>query len=101
MIPSSLNIPDEALRDFCAKHHILTLKLFGSALRDDFTPESDVDLLVEFVPGEPMGLIRLGTIEAELSELLGRRVDLNLPSLLSKYFRDEVLAVAETIYDAA
>ncbi|MEQ1840814.1 MAG: nucleotidyltransferase domain-containing protein [Verrucomicrobiales bacterium] len=101
MIPPSLNIPDDALREFCAKHHIRTLKVFGSALREDFTPESDIDLLAEFAPDEPLGLIRLGTIEAELSEILGRRVDLNLPSLLSKYFRDEVLAVAETIYDAA
>lgn len=100
MMPTNIQLPNEALQDFCARHHIRTLKLFGSALRDDFTAESDIDLLAEFAPGEPLGLIRLGTIEAELSELVGRKVDLNLPDMLSKYFRDEVLAEAETIYDA-
>ena len=101
MISPSLTIPDTALRDFCAKRHIRTLKLFGSALRDDFAPESDIDLLVEFAPGTRMGLFGFHEIEAELSEILGRQVDLNTADSLSKYFRAEVLAEAETLYVAA
>ena len=101
MKTQNITIPADIIEAFCAKHHIRRLALFGSALRDDFTPESDIDLLAEFAPGEPVGLIRLGMVEAELSDLLGRRVDLNLPDMLSTYFRDEVLAEAETLYDAA
>jgi predicted nucleotidyltransferase len=101
MIAKQLQVPEDSLRRFCEQHRIRSLAFFGSVLRDDFTPESDVDVLVEFFPGQPLGLIRLGTIEAELSDLIGRRVDLNLPELLSPYFRDEVLAEAEMVYDAA
>lgn len=101
MIPQNLNIPDEALRDFCAKHHIRTLKIFGSALRNDFTPESDIDLLVEFESGTRIGLFGFHEVEAELAGLVGRRVDLNTADSLSKYFREEVLAEAETLYVAA
>ncbi len=97
-IPS---VSPEALRAFCEKHHIRRLALFGSVLRDDFTPESDIDVLAEFAPGEPVGYIRLGTVEAELSDLLGRRVDLNLQKSLNPAFREQVLAEAETLYDAA
>jgi predicted nucleotidyltransferase len=89
------------MRSFCEKHHIRKLALFGSVLRDDFTPDSDVDMLVEFQPGHRIGLIGFVGVEAELSELLGRKVDLSTPNSLSKYFREEVLAEAETIYDAA
>ena len=96
-----ISIPKEALAAFCEKHHITRLALFGSALRGDFTPESDLDLLAEFAPGEPLGYIRLGTVEAELSDLLGRRVDLNLKDSLDPAFRDRVLLEAETLYDAA
>ena len=97
----TIEISDKAIQAFCAKNRIQTLKLFGSVLRDDFSPESDIDLLAEFAPGESVGLIRLGTVEAELSDLMGRRIDLNLPELLSAYFREEVLAEAETLYVAA
>lgn len=96
-----IQIPHEQIIDFCRRHHIQKLSLFGSALREDFTDTSDVDVLAEFEPDVRVGLIRLGGIEAELSELLGRRVDLNLPDSLSKYFRDEVLRAAEVLYDAA
>ena len=101
MRTANITIPDEALRAFCEKHHICTLKLFGSALRDDFTPESDIDLLVEFEPEVRMGLFGFHDVEAELSELLGRKVDLNTADSLSKYFREEVLAEAETLYVTA
>mgnify|MGYP006312440547 CR=1 FL=1 len=98
---SRLGISEEALRTFCQNHRIRRLAAFGSVLRMDFSPESDIDLLAEFAPGERVGFIRLGTIEAELSELLGRQVDLNLASSLNADFRDKVLAEAEPLYDAA
>ena len=69
-------------------------------LRDDFGPESDVDVLVEFEPGEEPGLIALAGMEAELSEMLGRQTDLRTPEDLSPYFRDRVLAKAESHYAA-
>jgi predicted nucleotidyltransferase len=77
------------------------LALFGSVLRDDFAPSSDVDVLVEFEPGTKVGLIRLAGMELELSEILGHKVDLNTPGFLSDYYRDQVLAEAEIQYDAA
>ena len=76
------------------------LALFGSVLRDDFSSASDVDVLVEFEPGTRMGL-RFFSLQDELSKILRRQVDLNTEGFLSRYFRDEVLAEAETIYDAA
>ncbi len=95
-----IQLPVEALKELCRRHHIRRLALFGSVLREDFSPESDVDVLVEFEPGCTPGL-RFFAIERELSELLGRRVDLNTPECLSRYFRDQVLAEAEVEYDAA
>jgi predicted nucleotidyltransferase len=86
---------------FCRKHHIRKLSLFGSVLRDDFRPDSDVDVLVEFEPGYLIGLIRLAGVELELSELLGRKADLRTAGDLSQYFRDDVLAVAEVQYAAS
>ena len=97
----AIDIPIAKLRQCCQRHGIVRASLFGSVLRDDFTDKSDIDVLAEFAPEARVGLIRLGGIEAELSELFGRRVDLNTPESLSKYFRDEVLAEAEIIYDAA
>ena len=95
-----IDIPKETLADFCRRNHIRRLAFFGSVLRDDFTPESDVDVLVEFEPGTRVGLRFFG-MERELSEILGHKVDLNTPGFLSKYFRDEVIAEAEVLYDAA
>jgi len=98
---SNINIPSEKIAEFCKKHHIRKLSLFGSALRDDFTPESDLDILVEFEPGTRVGMIRLAGLEIELGEILGRKVDLNTPGFLSKYYRNKVLAEAAVHYDAA
>ena len=95
-----VEIPKEQIEAFCRRNHIRRLAFFGSVLRDDFTPESDVDVLVEFEPGERVGLRFFG-MEQELSEILGRKVDLNTPGFLSKYFRDEVIAEAEVLYGAA
>jgi hypothetical protein len=88
----------EEIASFCRKHHIRKLSFFGSVLRDDFGPESDVDVLVEFDPDARIGLIRLAGMELELSEMLGRKVDLNTPDFLSPYFRDQVLIEAEAQY---
>lgn len=101
MQAGAITVSDEDLRAFCAEHRIRSLKIFGSALRDDFTPESDIDLLVEFEPGTKVGLFRFNAIERALSEFFGRKTDLNTPDSLSKYFRDEVLKEAKTLYAAA
>lgn len=87
------------IADFCRKHHIRRLALFGSVLRDDFGPDSDVDVLVEFEPQHVPGLTFFA-MESELSEILGRKVDLNTPQFLGKYFRDQVVAEAEVQYVA-
>ena len=96
-----INVPQHEIAAFCRRHHIRRLSLFGSVLRDDFDAESDVDVLVEFEAGTRVGLLRLAGIEIELSELLGRKVDLNTQGFLSPYYRDDVLAEAEVQYDEA
>jgi hypothetical protein len=101
MKKQNVDIPEERIAEFCKHHHIRRLALFGSALREDFTPDSDVDVLVEFKPGIRVGMIRLAGIELELSSILGRKVDLNTPGFISKYFREKVLAEAEDQYVAA
>lgn len=94
----NFGITRELLAEFCQRHRIQKLSFFGSILRDDFTTESDVDVLVEFEPDARVGLIRLAGLELELSELLGRKVDLNTAGFLSPYFREEVLQESETCY---
>jgi uncharacterized protein len=93
------NLPDRDIAEFCRRNHVRRLSLFGSVLRDDFRPDSDVDVLVEFEPGARTGL-RFFEMEEELSRLLGRKVDLNTPGFLSPRFRDQVLAEAEVRYVA-
>jgi predicted nucleotidyltransferase len=89
----------EQLAAFCRRHHIRKLSLFGSVLRKDFRPESDIDVLVEFEPSHVPGFFRLLEMEEELSKLFGdRKVDLRTPQDLSRYFRDEVVAHAEVQY---
>jgi uncharacterized protein len=92
-------IPQDRLAEFCNRHQIRRLALFGSILRSDFGPNSDVDVLVEFQPGVRTGL-HFFAIQDELSEILGRSVDLNTPECLSNYFREKVLAEAEVQYAA-
>ena len=95
----NLSVPRDKIADFCRRYHIRKLSLFGSVLRDDFGPDSDVDVLVEFEPGHVPGLIRLAGMEFELSEILGgRRVDMNTPQCLSRYFRSQVQAEAQVQY---
>jgi predicted nucleotidyltransferase len=98
MKSSHLPISQSTLAEFCKKHHIQKLSLFGSILREDFGPDSDVDVLVEFDPEHIPGLLGLAGMEIELSELLGRKADIRTPEDLSRYFREEVLAFAELQY---
>ncbi|MGH7493573.1 MAG: nucleotidyltransferase family protein [bacterium] len=92
-----ITIPQAQISDFCRKNHIRKLALFGSSLRDDFRVDSDIDVLIEFEPGHVPGF-RFIRLERELSELFGRKVDLNTPKFLSRYFRDQVLREAEVLY---
>jgi predicted nucleotidyltransferase len=94
-----IDVDRERLAEFCRKHHIRKLAFFGSVLRDDFRPDSDIDVLVEFEPGQPVGYFELVAMEDELSVLLGaRKVDLRTPLELSRYFRGQVAASAEVQY---
>ena len=95
-----ISIDREAIAEFCRRNRIRRLALFGSVLRDDFSPESDVDVLVEFEPGHTPGLAFFA-MQRELSGILGRKVDLNTTNDLSPYFRQEVLDEAEVLYVAA
>ena len=91
-------IDKSRLAAFCRNNQIARLSLFGSVLRDDFGPESDIDVLVEFEPGEIITLLDMARMQDELTALFGRQVDLRTPQELSRYFREEVLAGAEVQY---
>ena len=100
MAKAHIDIPKAKIAEFCKRNHIRKLSLFGSVLREDFRPESDVDVLVEFEEGHVPGLITLSGMEIELSEIFGRKADLRTPEDLSRYFRNEVVASAEVQYAA-
>ena len=90
-----INIDDDALAEFCQRHRIKRLAFFGSVLRDDFGPDSDVDVLVQFEPGASVGFFAIARMQGELTTLLGRPVDSRTPKGLSRYFRDRVVREAE------
>jgi uncharacterized protein len=94
----TIQLPKDKLDDFCRRHHIKKLSLYGSYLRGESRPDSDIDILVEFDPDHIPGLIRLAGMEIELSDLIGRKADLRTAQDLSPYFRQEVLAMAEVQY---
>ena len=94
-----LELDEEGIAAFCRRHHIRRLAFFGSVLREDFGSDSDVDVLVEFEPGHVPGLAFL-SMEAELSEILGRKVDLNTLGFLSPYLREKVLREVQVQYAA-
>ena len=96
---AKIEVPARRVSDFCRRHHIRRLALFGSVLRDDFGADSDVDVIVEFESGHAPGL-DFFAMQDELSNILGRTVDLNTPGFLSSHFRDRVLADAEVQYVA-
>jgi predicted nucleotidyltransferase len=91
-------VPAGEIDSFCRRNHIRKLSFFGSVLRDDFNPASDIDVLVEFKPGQTVGFFRLAEMEMELAGILGRKVDLRTPAELSRYFRQDVLNTAEVQY---
>ncbi len=96
---AKISIDRKSIADFCRRHHITKLSLFGSVLRDDFAPESDVDVLVEFEPGHVPGFLRLGRMERDLSGLMGgHKIDLLTPGFLIRRIRERVVAAAEVQY---
>jgi len=94
-------IPRAELETFCRKNHITKMSLFGSALRDELKPGSDIDILVEFDKNHMPGLFDISRMEIELSEVIVRKVDLRTPEDLSRYFRDDVVKTAEVHYEEA
>ena len=94
-----VKIPREEIEPFCVRNHIRKLSLFGSILTPRFRPESDIDMLVEFEPGSKVTLFDVAGMELELTEKLGRKVDLRTAGDLSRYFRDEVVAGAAVQYE--
>ena len=100
ILPARINIPREQIAEFCRRNRVRRLALFGSVIRDDFRPESDVDVLVEFEPGYAAGFVFF-QMRRELTAMLGREVDMHTAASLSPYFRQEVLDEAEEIYVAA
>ena len=100
MSQARVSIPRDEINAFCRRHRISELRLFGSALRDDFRSDSDVDFLVEFEAGTRVGLLGLAQMELELSEIVGRKADLRIAGDLSRYFRQDVLDRAAELYAA-
>lgn len=94
-------MPDTELKQFCEKHHIKALSVFGSALRDDFSETSDVDFLVEFDSEAKVGLLQLVGMEDELTELIGYRGEIHTPEGLNPRFAEQVLSDAELFYEQA
>jgi uncharacterized protein len=100
VITHRLDIPHDRLVDICRRYGVARLSLFGSVLTDRFGPESDVDMVVEFLPDTRTTLLDMAGMEMELAELIGRKVDLRTPQDLSRYFRDRVMSEAQVQYAA-
>jgi len=100
MVLKGVTFPMELIAEICRRYGAARLSLFGSILRDDFSDASDVDMLVEFAPGTRIGLIGVARMESDLSEAIGRRVDLRSAGDLSRHFRDEVVAGARLLHAA-
>lgn len=99
MMNTEIQISQDQIGEFCRKHHMRKLSLFGSVLRDDFGSDSDLDVLVEFEPGHVPGFITMAGLEIELSVLMGHKVDLRTAEELSPYFRQQVVDTAELPYE--
>ena len=97
----SFDLPLDEIRSYCQQQPVRRLALFGSVLRDDFSTESDIDMLVDYEPDAPITLLDMAQQELELTDIIGRKVDLRTRNELSPFFRDEVLAEAVVIYDPA
>lgn len=101
MVKSAIPLPIDSIRRLCERRRVKRLALFGSVLRDDFRPDSDVDILVEFEPDATVGYFSLVRMADELSALIGRPVDLNTSLSLSRHIRERVSKTAEVIYERA
>ena len=99
-MPGHIDVDKNRISEFCHANHIVKLALFGSVLRDDFGPDSDVDVLVEFEADHVPGLLGMARLERELTEILGHKADLRTAEDLSRYFRDDVVSHAEIQYAA-
>ena len=93
-----IKIPKDKIDNFCRQYFIIKLSFFGSVLRDDFSQDSDIDILVEFEKDKGPGFLELAHMERELTELLGKKVDLRTPNEISKYFKEQVLSLAQVHY---
>ncbi|MEA2594317.1 MAG: uncharacterized protein QOF01_786 [Thermomicrobiales bacterium] len=99
--PTGIDLPTEQIADICRRYRVSELSIFGSVLRENFRPDSVVDLLVEFEPDARIGFIELGRLEQELEDLLGRKIDLRTKRSLRPELRDEILRSAPVLYEAA
>jgi len=99
MIEQHLSLPRAAIAEFCQKHHIRKLSLFGSVLRDDFRPDSDIDVLVEFEPDAKVSLFDMGGMQMDLTDLFGREVDFLTMGFISPRIRQKILDSSEVIYE--
>jgi predicted nucleotidyltransferase len=98
LVQDRISIPDEALAELCRRYYVRELALFGSVLRDDFRDDSDIDVLVEFEPNAPVGLLEFIGLKQDLADLIGRDVDLVEKAGLKRFLRDSVLSSAQVIY---
>src|SRR5450432_3881676 len=96
---TNITIPYPQIQDFCERNRIRKLALFGSVLRSDFGADSDVDMLVEYEPEARVGLLGMAGHEIELTRLMSRKVDLRTPQDLSRFFRQQVVEQAVSIYE--
>jgi len=94
-----IDLAEDKIKNFFQRHRIRKLSLFGSVLREDFRPKSDIDVLIELEPGAKVGLITLAGLEIELSQILGHKVEMHTVKGLNPHFRDEVLDRAEVQYE--
>ncbi len=98
MVLHGVQLDPNAIAEFCRRHDVARLQVFGSILGDEFNDDSDVDLLIEFRKGKRIGLLGLSALELELSRLIGRKVDLRTPNDISRHFRARVMAEAQVQY---
>jgi hypothetical protein len=99
-IRSDIEVPDGQLVEVCRRYDVALLELFGSSSRGDFRPDSDVDLLVEFLPGARVGFLHLARLQLDLEELIGRKVDLVPRAGLKAVIRDDILREARALFAA-
>lgn len=100
MMINGVNFPESQIAEYCRRHGVRRLSVFGSILGDDFGPDSDIDVLVEFEDGRTPGMFGFGGMILELGEMLGRRVDLRTPFDLSRHFRPYIMRDARTLHAA-